>query len=67
MEWIKKEREVISFQLEDEPEFIHIIKTGFNDRYFVVYEDAYEICNQMKVESYSKQEIFKKFNINLDL
>jgi hypothetical protein len=32
-----------TFQLGDEPEVIHIIKTGFEDKYIVTWEDAYEL------------------------
>jgi len=34
--------EIRSFLHADEDLVIHIIKTGFNDTYIVVYEDAYE-------------------------
>lgn len=54
-----------SFQLDQEPELIHIIKTGFVNRYYVVYEDAYELCNEMMVESYTKERIKEVFNIDL--
>lgn len=63
--WEERKREVKSFQLSDDPEFIHIIKTGFVDRYYVVFEDAYEICNGMQVESYTKKQVKEKFNIDL--
>jgi restriction endonuclease len=39
-----KRRKVRTFQIDDEPLLIHIIKTGFEDKYIVVYEDAHEQC-----------------------
>ena len=62
--WIKIERDIKSFQLQGEPELIHVIKTGFVDRYMVVYEDAYEI-NLGEVIFGTKNEIEKLFNIVL--
>lgn len=56
-------RELRTFQLEED-QLIHIIKTGFEDEYIVVYEDAYNFHME---NSYigSKKEIEFKFNINL--
>ena len=59
-------KEVKTYQFEQEPELIHVIKTGFVDRYFVVYEDAYEICNGMVVESLTKEGLMIKFGIDID-
>jgi len=67
MSFVQKKRYKWSFQFGDEPEFIHIVETGFVDRYYVMYEDAYEFCNQMQVESYSKQGIKDKFGIDIDV
>ena len=53
-----------TFQLGDEPELIHIIKTGFYNRYIVAYEDAYELVLG-KTEIYTKEEIESKFKIQL--
>ena len=53
-----------TFQLEDEPELIHVIKTGFEDKYMVVYEDAYEF-NLGKVIFGTKAEIESQFKITL--
>ena len=61
----QKESNCRTFQLGEEPELIHIIKTGFRDMFFVVYEDAYQICNDMKVENYTKEQIKQKFGIEL--
>lgn len=54
------------FQQVDLPELIHVVKTGFEDTYYVMYEDAYEDCNGMKVEYYSKLGIKETFGIDLD-
>jgi hypothetical protein len=53
-----------SFQWKDEPELIHVIKTGFNDRYMIVHEDAYEL-NLGKVEFMTKNEIKQIYKIDL--
>jgi hypothetical protein len=51
-----------AFQWGDEPEMIHIIQTGFRDRYLVVWEDAYEMVLG-KTEILTREEIKNKFNI----
>jgi len=53
-----------AFQWEEEPEMIHIIQTGFRDRYLVAWEDAFEIMLG-KTEILTKEEIKNKFNIEL--
>jgi hypothetical protein len=53
-----------TFQWGTDPELIHIIKTGFKNRYIVVYEDAYELVLG-KTEIYTKEEIESKFKIQL--
>ena len=53
-----------TFHLQDEPELIHVIKTGFKDKYMVVYEDAFEV-ELGKVIFGTKVEIESKFNISL--
>jgi hypothetical protein len=55
---------VKTFQLEDEPELLHIIKIRDNE-YMVVYEDAYDLDTGTLV-FYNKETIKNKFNINLD-
>lgn len=53
-----------TFQLGDYPELIHIIKTGFDDEYIVVYEDAHGY-NMGGISIGSKKEIEKKIDIKL--
>lgn len=62
--WIETSSVIKTFRLQDEPELIHIIKTGFKDKYMVVYEDAYEL-NLGKVSFGTKTEIENKFNVIL--
>jgi len=62
--WEPIDCNIESFKLGGVPELIHVIQTGFNNKYIVVYEDAYEI-NLGKVIFGTKEEIEKKFNINL--
>ncbi len=52
------------FQLEDHPELIHVIKTGFRDHYMVVHEDAYEFMLG-KVEFGTKQDIEVRYKIRI--
>jgi len=58
------ERPMRTYQLEDEPELIHIIKTGFKDKYIVVYEDAYEL-ELGKTNIFTKAQLEKVFKITL--
>jgi len=53
-----------SFKYEGEPELIHIIETGFKNRYMVVFEDAYELVLG-NVEFHTKEEIEQLFKIKL--
>ena len=53
------------FQLGEEPELIHVIKTGFKDMYMVVHEDAYQY-DLGKVEMGSREEIENRYNIELN-
>lgn len=53
------------FQCGDYPEFIYVIKSGFEDLYIVVYEDAYEVFNEGLCEYYNKTQLEEKFKIKL--
>jgi len=64
MSWKKFNAIVKSFKLEDEPEVIHVIKTGFKDKYMVASDNAYQIDTH-KVEFGTKKEIEDKFKIKL--
>lgn len=64
IKWIESDNVTKTFRLQDEPELIHIIKTGFRDKYMVVYEDAYEL-NIGKVIYGTKLEIESRFGITL--
>jgi len=62
--WEKVSSNCESFQLGKEPEVIHVIKTGFRDKYMVVHEDAFETVLG-KVDFQSKKEIEDKYKIKL--
>lgn len=65
MKWKEiQSSEIKLFQLENEPELIHIIKSTIENQYIVVYEDAYELTNGL-IEFKTKKEIEEKFNILL--
>jgi hypothetical protein len=53
------------FQLGEEPELIHVIKTGFRDMYMVVHEDAYEYSIG-KVEFGTKKDIEVRYKITIN-
>jgi hypothetical protein len=63
--WIESEcNNVKRFQFGDFPEVIYVIKTGFKDRYMVVYEDAYELTlGETKIMT--KELVEKTFEIKL--
>ena len=50
--------------ISDETEIIHIIKTGFQDKYIVVFEDAFERSLGETIIG-TKEEIEQKFNIEI--
>ncbi len=47
-----------------DPELIHVIKTGFKNRYMIVHEDAYEFLLG-KVEFKTREEIKKIYDIEI--
>lgn len=53
------------FELEGEPELIHVIKTGFRDMYMVVHEDAYEY-SLGKVEIGTKNDVEIRYKIKIN-
>lgn len=54
------------FQLEDEPELLHVISTGWEDQYFCFYENAYETEPwHSGVQLFNKEQIQEKWKINL--
>jgi len=56
--------QIRTFQLGDEPELIHIIKTGFEDKYIVSWEDAYELMLG-STDVMTKEEIKHRYDIEL--
>lgn len=54
-----------TFQFGDEPELIHITRTGHEDQYIVSYEDAYQYLNGNS-EILTSGEIKHKFDINIE-
>jgi hypothetical protein len=65
LEWKEIKSTVQCFQLDGEPELIHVIKTGFNDMYMIVHEDAYEFSLGL-VEYGTRELIEHKYNIKLN-
>jgi hypothetical protein len=53
-----------TFQFADEPEFMHVLETGFKDLWMLIFEDAYE--HQLgEVQFHTRQSIEEKFGIKL--
>ena len=65
MDWKEIKSTAQCFQLGDEPELIHVIKTGFKDMYMVLHEDAYEF-SLGKVEMGTKQEVEIRYKIKIN-
>jgi len=65
LKWIEVDNVVKTFRLGNEPELIHVIKTGFDDKYMIVFEDAYEL-NLGEVIFLNKKETEDRFRIKLD-
>jgi hypothetical protein len=63
-DWKEIENMTWCFQLLDEPELIHVIKTGFENMYMIVHEDAYQ-RNLGKVEMGTREEIENTYQITL--
>ena len=54
------------FTLSDDPEILHIIKSGFEDRYFYFWEDAYEQEPwKTGMKTGTKEQLERVFNIKL--
>lgn len=64
LKWIETKNVTKTFRLGDEPELIHVIKTGFEDKYMLIYEDAYDL-NTGDIIFGTKIEIENKFGISL--
>lgn len=52
------------FQYGDDPELIYIVKTGFKNKYMVLYEDAYQL-NIGHTKILSREDIKEQYNIEL--
>ena len=65
LKWREISHQGWCFQLEDEPELIHVIKTGFEDLYMVVHEDAYQY-SMGKIEFGTKQDVEIRYKIKIN-
>ena len=64
LKWRQIPSKSLSFQLSEEPELIHVIKTGFEDRFMVIWEDSYELMLG-KVDILSQKQIEERFEIDI--
>jgi len=65
MEWKEIDcKNVKCFQYGDDPELIYIVKTGFKNKYMVLYEDAQEL-NIGHTKILSRENIKELYNIEL--
>lgn len=54
-----------TFKHDDDPICIHVLKSGFNDKYFVLEEDAY--TEQLTCQVLSKKQIEDKFKFQISI
>ncbi len=67
IEWFYSEnKSVMKFIHKDEPEVIYLIKTGFEDKYIVLHEDAHEMSIGNTFVG-SKEEVENKYKIIIKL
>jgi hypothetical protein len=59
----RNEKSYWVFQLGEEPELIHVIKTGFDDEYMVVSEQAYGGSGD--VNFYTKAKLEDTYKVKL--
>jgi hypothetical protein len=64
MSWIPTQSQVRSFQWDNDPELIHIIKHGFNNTYLIIDEDGYSGGGNVTWET--KESIKEKYNIDIN-
>ena len=64
--WYEYKSKVQSFHYDNEPELIHVIKTGSPNTYILVYEDGYQL-DTGKTEILTKENIESRFNITLTI
>lgn len=62
--WNQIKSNTKTFQFGQEPELIHIIKTGHQNQYIIAYEDAYEYTTGV-CELLTSEEVLQKFGIDL--
>ena len=55
-----------TYQFDDDPVVIHIIKTGFHNKYFIISEDGYESPENGKTQIMTREKIKETFNISVD-
>lgn len=55
---------ILTFQVNSEPELIHILALGHEDSFMVIFESAYDVSEPP--QELSKSEIKQKFGIDLD-
>jgi len=63
--WKEVKSTTRTFQFGDEPEVIHITKTGHNNLYVVTYDDAYQYFTG-RTELCTKEDLKQKFSIDID-
>lgn len=65
MSWKEIPSTAQCFQLDGEPELIHVIRTGFQDMYMIVHEDAYQY-SLGKVEFGTKKDVEVRYKIKIN-
>lgn len=62
--WKEIENRTRTFRLRNEPELIHIIKTGYVDTYMIVYESGYEMMGDIQIMT--SQQILEVYGIDIN-
>lgn len=58
-------RYLVMTPCDDEPEMLHIIKSGHKGLYFVVHDNAFQDGNFGKCEPMTAEMIYKKYSIDV--
>ena len=65
-EWKEFTPKCRSFIFGTDPEVIHIIKSGFDNEYFVIEDIGYRPKEHGECNIMSREKIFEKFKLKID-
>ncbi len=66
--WIERESRHKVFQLEEAPELLHIIHSGFENLFIVFHSNGYDgaLDHNAKLTTMKKEEILENYNIKIE-